>query len=222
MSPSRLTTNKHLGQISRFAFILCGAVAINLALFLVMERLAAEAGSAPVLRILSSVDFLRMKRDLAPPEVKERVEPPEEHPPEDLPKPDMPAMSSQRVVVNELSAPTPRMNVPLDITGGPYIGPMGAGEGIGDFREPVPLVRTPPFYPPHAQAQHIEGRVRVEFTVGEDGSVNAPVVVFSDPSGVFDRAVLSAIRHWRFETKIVNGQAVPWRTSQTVAFRMEK
>lgn len=211
-----------MGPLGRLAFILCGAAAVNLALFLVMERLADQTGSAPVLRVLADIDFLRMKREIAPPEVKERVEPPEEQPPEDMPKPEVPTMSSQRVVVNELSAPTPRMNIPLDISGGPYIGPMGAGEGIGDFREPVPLVRTPPLYPPHAQAQRIEGRVRVEFTVGEDGSVNAPVVVYSDPSGVFDRAVLSAIRHWKFETKIVNGNPVPWRTSQTVAFTMER
>lgn len=124
-------------------------------------------------------------------------------------------------MVNELSAPTPRLKIPLDISGGPYIGPMGTGEGIGEFREPVPLVRTPPLYPPHAQSRRIEGRVRVEFTVGEDGSVNAPIVVYSEPSGVFDRAVLSAIRDWKFETKVVNGKPVPWRTSQTVAFRME-
>lgn len=162
-----------------------------------------------------------LKREIAPPEVKERVEPPEEEPPEDIPKPEVPALSSQRVVVNELSAPTPRLKIPLDISGGPYIGPMGTGEGIGEFREPVPLVRTPPLYPPHAQSRRIEGRVRVEFTVGEDGSVNAPIVVYSEPSGVFDRAVLSAIRNWKFETKVVNGKPVPWRTSQTVAFRME-
>ncbi len=217
MSPSLLSTNSR--SLARLAFILFGAVAVNLALFLVMERLATHVGSAPILRIISNVDFLRLKREIAPPEVQEKVEPPEEQAPEDIP--DVPALSSQRVVVNELSAPTPRLKIPLDISGGPYIGPMGMGEGIGEFREPVPLVRTPPLYPPQAQARRIEGKVRVEFTVGEDGSVNAPVVVYSEPDGVFDRAVLSAIRNWKFETKVVNGQAVPWRTSQTVAFRME-
>ncbi|MGH8585560.1 MAG: hypothetical protein ACREWE_05055, partial [Gammaproteobacteria bacterium] len=79
---------------------------MNLALFLLMERLADRAGSAPVLRVLSTIDFLRLKREIAPPEVKERIEPPEEEPPEDMPKPDIPFTSTQRVVINELSAPT--------------------------------------------------------------------------------------------------------------------
>lgn len=91
MSPSLLSTNSRRRSLPRLAFTLCGAVAVNLALFLVMERLATHVGSRPVLRILSNVDFLRLKREIAPPEVKERVEPPEEEPPEDIPKPEVPA-----------------------------------------------------------------------------------------------------------------------------------
>ncbi len=203
-------------RLYRSLFLICGALAVNLGLFLAMEQLASRLGSEPVMRVRSLVDFVRLRRE-TPPEVKERVEPPEEQPPEALPRPDVPAPSAERVVVNQLSAQIPHMNIPLNITGGPYIGPMGMGSGIG---EPVPLVRIPPMYPPLAQSRRLEGVVKVEFTVGEAGSVNGPVVVYSQPPGIFDRAVLSAIRHWKFESKVVDGKAVPWRTLQTVSFRM--
>lgn len=206
-------------RLYRSLCLICGALAVNLGLFLAMEQLASRLGSEPVMRVRSMVDFVRLKRE-TPPEVKERVEPPEAEPPEELPRPDVPAPSAQRVVVNQLSAQIPHMNIPLNITGGPYIGPMGMGSGIGEFREPVPLVRITPMYPPLARSRRLEGVVKVEFTVGEDGSVNGPVVVYSQPPGIFDRAVLSAIRHWKFESKVVDGKAVPWRTLQTVSFRM--
>lgn len=206
-------------RLYRALFLICAALAVNLGLFLVMEHLATRMHSETLLRVFSMVDFVRLKHETAPPEIKERVEPPEP-PPEDLPRPDVPAPSAERVVINELSTPIPNIRVPLNITGGPYIGEMAMGSGLGEFREPVPLVRIPPLYPPLAQSRRLEGVVKVEFTVGEDGSVNQPVVVYSQPPGVFDRAVLSAIRHWKFESKVVAGSAVPWRTLQTVTFRM--
>lgn len=206
-------------RLYRALFLICAALAVNLGLFLVMEQLATRLGSKPAMRVLSMVDFVRLKRETAPPEIKERVEPPEP-PPEELPRPDVPAPSVERVVINELSTPIPNIRVPLNITGGPYIGPMAMGSGIGEFREPVPLVRIPPMYPPLAQSRRLEGLVKVEFTVGEDGSVNQPVVVYSQPPGVFDRAVMMAIRHWKFESKVVDGKTVPWRTLQTVRFSM--
>ncbi len=206
-------------RLYRSLFLICGALAVNLGLFLVLEHLATRMPAEPVMRVFSLVDFVRLKRETAPPEIKERVEPPEP-PPEELPRPDVPAPSAERVVINELGAPIPRMHIPLNITGGPYIGEMAMTSGMGEFREPVPLVRIPPLYPPLAQSRRLEGVVKVEFTVGEDGSVNQPVVVYSQPPGVFDRAVLSAIRHWKFESKVVAGSAVPWRTMQTVTFRL--
>jgi len=206
----------------RILFLLAGALAINLTLFLLMERLSVGYQSAPVLRILQLVDFVRLKRETPPPEVEERVEPPDPQQAEQTPTPEMPIPKVSRPIVEAPSVPIPQIKIPMNVTGGPHIGEMAAGGmGMGQFREAVPLVRTPPLYPPHALTRRIEGLVQVEFLVAEDGSVRAPRIVHAQPPGFFERTVLSAIRHWKFERKVVDGKPVRWRTLQTVRFRLQ-
>jgi protein TonB len=85
----------------------------------------------------------------------------------------------------------------------------------------VPLFRVPPKYPPYAASQHIEGWVKVEFTVQTDGSVDDAVVVSSEPDDIFDDAALTAINKWEFKEKIVNGVAVTQRAVQKLQFKLE-
>ncbi|MGH8509147.1 MAG: energy transducer TonB [Gammaproteobacteria bacterium] len=202
----------------RILFLLAGAVAINLTLFLVMERLSAGYQSGPALRIVQLVDFVRLKREAPPPEAEERVEPPEPREPEQTPEMLIPKMSQP--IVKAPSAPVPQIEIPMHVTGKPYVGETAA-MGMGGFREAVPLVRMPPLYPPHARTRRIEGFVQVEFLVTEDGSVREPKIVHAQPPGFFERAVLSVIRHWKFERKLVDGKPVEWRTLQTVRFRLK-
>jgi len=86
----------------------------------------------------------------------------------------------------------------------------------------VPLVRVPPKYPARAASRHIEGWVKVEFTIQTDGSVDNAVVVGSEPEAIFDDAALTAIGKWKFKEKIVNGVAVPQRAVQRLQFKLEK
>ena len=86
----------------------------------------------------------------------------------------------------------------------------------------VPLVRVPPKYPARAARRHIEGWVKVEFTIQTDGSVDNAVVVASSPEAVFDDAALTAIGKWKFKEKIVNGIAVPQRALQKLQFKLEQ
>ena len=72
----------------------------------------------------------------------------------------------------------------------------------------VPIKRVAPFFPRKALADVISGWVRMKFTVLEDGTVRAPVVLESQPPGVFERNALYAIRRWRFKPKTLNGVAV--------------
>ena len=58
---------------------------------------------------------------------------------------------------------------------------------------------TAPEYPRGAERRGIEGSVTISFAVAADGSVVDAEVTESIPSGVFDRAALSAIEQWRFE-----------------------
>jgi protein TonB len=84
-----------------------------------------------------------------------------------------------------------------------------------------PLFHVLPKYPQHAANSHIEGWVRVEFTIQTDGSVDDAVVVSSQPPDVFDDAALTAIRKWEFKEKIVNGIPVTQRATQILQFKLE-
>jgi TonB family protein len=72
-------------------------------------------------------------------------------------------------------------------------------------RPPAPIIQVLPSYPPNAWVAELEGHVVVEFTVASDGMVQtAQVVESSDP--VFDAAALEAIKRFRYEAGLVNGE----------------
>ena len=85
----------------------------------------------------------------------------------------------------------------------------------------VPLLRVPPKYPSRAASRHIEGWVKVEFTIQTDGSVYNAVVVGSEPEDIFNDAALTAISQWKFKEKMVNGVAAPQRAVQRLQFKLE-
>lgn len=84
----------------------------------------------------------------------------------------------------------------------------------------VPLVRVPPKYPARAMSRHIEGWVKIEFTITTSGTVENPKVVAAEPPDIFDDAALSAISEWEFKEKMVNGKAVEQRAVQTLQFKL--
>ena len=85
----------------------------------------------------------------------------------------------------------------------------------------IPLFRMPPKYPTYAASRHIEGWVKIEFTVQTDGSVENAVVVSSEPEDIFNDAALAAINQWKFKEKIVNGVSVTQRAVQKLQFKLE-
>jgi protein TonB len=84
----------------------------------------------------------------------------------------------------------------------------------------LPIVRVNPDYPPAAIIRNIEGWVQVRFTVTAIGTVRDAVVVDSEPGTVFADAALKAIARWRYNPRVVNGEAVERVGLQTV-FRFE-
>jgi protein TonB len=86
----------------------------------------------------------------------------------------------------------------------------------------MPLERIPPKYPERAANRHIEGWVKIEFTITTSGTVEDAVVIEAEPAEVFDEAALKAIKQWMFKEKTVNGVAVEQRAVQTLQFKLTK
>lgn len=72
----------------------------------------------------------------------------------------------------------------------------------------LPIVKVQAEYPQRAVDRGIEGSVTVEFTVSESGNVEDPVVVESDPPGIFDRAAIHAATQFKYRPRVVDGSPV--------------
>ncbi len=168
-------------------------------------------------------EFVRLKRDTQL-QTKDRRIPNEPPPPDKRPPP--PQMEIQQVSMTQNDAPQmdmPNLDIPLqtDRFNGSLIGGVQIGTG-GISTNVLPLVRIPPRYPIRAASRRLEGWVKVEFTIREDGSIKDPVVVDAQPKNIFDRAALNAIKRWKFKAKIIGGEAFEQRAVQILQFKLSK
>jgi periplasmic protein TonB len=84
------------------------------------------------------------------------------------------------------------------------------------FSDVKPVKKVSPQYPADAEAQRIEGRVRVRLTVELNGAVSAAKILAADPPGVFDSAVLDAVVQYVFRR---NGKS--YQADQEIVFKLE-
>ena len=71
---------------------------------------------------------------------------------------------------------------------------------------PVPISQPAPRYPPEALRRNAAGTVRVRVTVATDGSVDRLDVAESSGNRYLDRAAMEAVRRWRFQPAVREGQ----------------
>ncbi|MEM9531862.1 MAG: energy transducer TonB [Pseudomonadota bacterium] len=194
------------------------AVAVTVSLFLFMQYLISggaglgDRGETPPGIRFGPVD---LDDDVT---TRDRRVPKKPPPPKDPPPP--PKMNVQNV--DRVVTPMPNMNMPkLDVPmsgSGPFLGAFGAADNSeGDI---IPLVRIQPQYPRRAAIAKIEGYVTIEFTITESGTVTDPSVVDAKPPRVFDREAIRAILKWKFKPRVIDGQAVARRATQTLEFKL--
>jgi protein TonB len=77
-----------------------------------------------------------------------------------------------------------------------------------------------PTYPARARERGTEGWVDLEFTVAKDGTTRDALVRAAEPVGTFDRAALDAVKRWRYEPRVVDGNVVEQRVQTRLRFRL--
>lgn len=175
------------------------AAAITFSLFWVMQALIGVAGEVLEGKSNLVVDFVRLKRD-SEPETKKR-EVPDRTPPEQPPPPPEIDFSQNLDPDAAVSEIVPVMDTSLELAAED----LGAG---GSDRDIVPLVRVEPQYPARAKQRGIEGWVELMFTITATGRVADVVVTQSHPGTIFDSAASKAVRRWKYNPKVENGEAV--------------
>jgi protein TonB len=175
------------------------AIIVTFGLFYLMQALIlgkdtklGEAGG-------TMIDFVRLKKD-SDVEAKKRKMPDKKEPEEPPPPPDI-SMSKSSKPSQEMGEMAFAIDVNVDV-GGTNVAIAAADSDV------VPIVRVNPQYPLRASERGIEGWVAVEFTISKLGTVKNPMVIGSHPSSIFDRSALKAIRKWKYNPKIEDGEPV--------------
>jgi TonB family protein len=78
--------------------------------------------------------------------------------------------------------------------------------------------RVDPIYPESAQAQRIEGTVKLRVTIGTDGAVRS-VTAISGP-GPLVEAARAAVRQWRYTPTLLDGKPVEAEEYVSIVFQL--
>jgi len=89
----------------------------------------------------------------------------------------------------------------------------------GDVKQAKLISSTPPLYPALAKTQHIEGNVRVDALVDENGRISSMKVI-SGPT-LLHQAAMDAIRQWKYQPATLDGKTVPMHLTVTLQFKLQ-
>jgi TonB family protein len=81
------------------------------------------------------------------------------------------------------------------------------------------IQKVDPIYPPQARTERIEGDVVLKVTINEDGSVESAEPIDGNPA--LAGAAQEAVRQWRYQTTLLNGQPVKVQTTVTIPFQLK-
>jgi protein TonB len=200
------------------------SAALTIGLFSTLRALIGARAEVGEQLALSKVEFVRLKRSVEIEEKKrEKVE---RLKPEQTPVTPTLAVAKEQGV--ELGLDVQAIAAGLGAEYGSAGGGGGDGRGgalafdagLAD-REPLPLVRVEPEYPPQARQRRLEGWVQVRFTISTAGSVKDATVVKSSHA-LFERYAVQAVNKWKYQPQLRGGQPTEAPGQQVVVrFRME-
>lgn len=206
----------------RYLASLALALIISLTLFWGMDKLVnKERHELTSNDDLHMVDFIRVKTESKVQE-KKRELPKPPLPKKPPPPPELKVTSTVKPVMAQIPMDMPKLDLPVNITGGSILGHYGQGGGtkLANSGGPVPLATFQPQMPRKAAKAGIEnGIVLLEFTVNARGAVEDVKVLKEDPRRLgLGKAARKTVSKWTFKPKQVDGKPVSARLSQEIEF----
>ena len=199
------------------------AVLVTISLFYLMQYLISGKHS-PVAHneIINTIDIIRLKRaeDIA---TKQRKLP-------DPPKEPVAPTSSPKFTktTNKPLLVSPNFKLPLpgipslELKRDLLTGISTEISAPKENSEVTALLKVEPEYPRKAARQGIEGWVKLEFTVLEDGTVSDIKILDASPKRVFNKSAKRAITRFKFKPRVVNGKPVKQKAIQVIEFKLNK
>ncbi len=153
---------------------------------------ASEAVRFDMVMVENDADVQRRQRS-----VPKQPEPPKAPEPMDLSQADTQVEPMSQVTpISDLG-----LNTALDgiaISAPNLKGTMGNQQAL-------PLYRVEPRYPSNALKRKIEGYVVMRFTIDETGRPTDIEVIEAEPSRMFEREAMRALRNWKYQPKVEDG-----------------
>ena len=174
------------------------------ALLLIALAVALGIGAFALLWVSDRDDFDFYRSEGAPPTASQPIYQPLPAPAsergQDLALPDQPAEDETEAVAADQPE---QASAPAEATP-----PAPSAVATGESRPPRPVAgMTPsPRYPPAELRRGRGGTVMLRVDVGPNGVPTAVTVAESSRSRALDRAAIDAVRDWRFEPALVDGQ----------------
>ena len=125
-----------------------------------------------------------------------------------LSMPDTPVSASSSVAVSS------RLYIPVPAAAGTPGSQQRAGNvQIGRLESRAEIV-----YPPDAEAQRVEGIVKLHVAIGADGTIQSAAPMSGAP--LLAAAALDAVRQWRYKPTTMDGSPIETEADITVVFRL--
>jgi protein TonB len=100
----------------------------------------------------------------------------------------------------------------------PSVKPNGPVRVGGHVRQPKVIVQVLPTYPVLARETHVQGQVRIDAVLDEQGNVIEMKVVSGHP--LLYQAALDALKQWKYEPTYLNDRPIAVRLIVTINFQL--
>jgi TonB family protein len=97
--------------------------------------------------------------------------------------------------------------------------PREPGFGGVSLPELIPESKVEPLYPSEALERGLDGSVTLSVIIHEDGGVGEVTILAAEPEGIgFEEEAVRAVRRWRYEPSMYEGEAVEVRYTIYIPF----